>query len=302
MEMHQLRYFAAVARTGSFSRAAEQCFVSQPSLSQQVAKLERTVGQALFDRLGRGARLTDAGRVLLDRALVILETVEDAERQLRDAEGLRGARLCLGAIPTIAPYLLPSLLAAFRESHPDVELTIQEDVTRNLVEAVAAGEVDLAVLAMPLADGRLELEPLWSEPLYLTLPAGHRLARKRSLTLDALRDERFIVLTEMHCLGEQVLSFCKAHACQPNIACRGAQIATVQTLVSLGQGVSLLPAMARDADASKQRVYRELSGAKPTRTIAAAWRRHRYHGRAAEAMLALLRGRRANRSAGPRTY
>src|SRR5438128_2545718 len=110
MEMHQLRYFAAVARTGSFSRAAEQGHVSQPSLSQQIQKLERGLGQRLFDRLGRRAALTDAGLLLLDRALAILATADDAERRLRDGDDREGGRLAVGAIPTIAPYLLPPAL------------------------------------------------------------------------------------------------------------------------------------------------------------------------------------------------
>src|SRR6516225_3020025 len=105
MEMHQLRYFVAVARTGSFSRAAGQCHVSQPSLSQQIQELERGLGQRLFDRLGRRAALTDAGRLLLDRALAILGTVEDAERRLREADDPQGGRLSVGVLPTIAPYL-----------------------------------------------------------------------------------------------------------------------------------------------------------------------------------------------------
>src|SRR6516225_8255402 len=130
MEMHQLRYFAAVARTGGFSRAAEQCHVSQPSLSQQIQKLERGLGQRLFDRLGRRVVLTDAGRLLLDRALAILAAAEDAERRLRDGDDGRGGRLAVGAIPTIAPYLLPGVLGRFLRRQPRAELVIHEDVTR----------------------------------------------------------------------------------------------------------------------------------------------------------------------------
>src|SRR6516225_10944511 len=134
MEMHQLRYFVAVARTGSFTLAAEQCFVSQPSLSQQIQKLEKSLGQRLFDRLGRRAALTDAGRLLLERAEAILETVEDAERRLRDADDNPGGNLSVGAIPTIAPYLLPLAVPGFLKKYSRVELTIQEDVTQHLLE------------------------------------------------------------------------------------------------------------------------------------------------------------------------
>src|SRR6516165_11851923 len=148
MEMHQLRYFVAIARTGSFSRAAEQCFVSQPSLSQQIQKLEKSLGQRLFDRLGRRAALTDAGRLLLERAEAILETVDDVQRRLRDDDP-QGGSLSVGAIPTIAPYLLPRILPAFLKKYPRVEMTIQEDVTQHLVTSVVAGDLDLALLALP---------------------------------------------------------------------------------------------------------------------------------------------------------
>src|SRR5438445_1154762 len=124
MELHQLRYFVAVAQTGNFSRAAERCHVSQPSLSQQVLKLERRLGQPLLNRLGRRAVLTDAGRLLLERATAILTAVEDAERRLADG-GLQGARLAVGAIPTIAPYLLPPALDRFAQRCPNVDLAVQ---------------------------------------------------------------------------------------------------------------------------------------------------------------------------------
>src|SRR5262249_18928549 len=136
MEMHQLRYFVAVAQTSSFSRAAERCHVSQPSLSQQIQKLERSLRQKLFDRMGRRVLLTDAGRLLLERAEAILETVDDAERRLRHADDYQGGRLSVGAIPTIAPYLLPLLLPGFLKKFPQMELTIQEDVTPNLLAAI----------------------------------------------------------------------------------------------------------------------------------------------------------------------
>src|SRR5260370_32055135 len=140
MEIHRLRYFVAVAQTQSFSRAAERCFVSQPSLSQQISKLEKSLSQRLFDRLGRRVVLTDAGRLLLERAEAILAAVEDTERLLRDRDSVEGGRLTIGVLPTIAPYLLPPALKRFTRLHGEVEVTIHEDVTTQLVAAAAAGE------------------------------------------------------------------------------------------------------------------------------------------------------------------
>src|SRR5262249_55924536 len=145
MELQQLRYFIAVAEAGSFSGAVEPCGVTQPALSQQIARLEAELRHPLLERLGRRVRLTDAGRVLFDRAQAILAAVDDTQRRLREADGLSGCRLAIGAIPTIAPYFLPRALDRFLSRYSEVELTVHEDVTRNLIAATLAGELDLAV-------------------------------------------------------------------------------------------------------------------------------------------------------------
>lgn len=282
MELQQLRYFVAVASTGSFSRAAERCQVTQPSLSQQIAKLEGGLRQRLFDRTGRQVLLTDSGRLLLESAESILAAVDDAERKLRESDTLDGGQVTLGALPTIAPYLLPRILKRFMARFPRVEITVHEDVTKHLLEGISAGDLDLALIALPVPDERLHVEPLLTEPLLLALPPKHRLLRRRRIGLNDLRTERFILLNEMHCLGEQVVSFCRANECHPRVGCRSAQISTIQNLIALGQGVSLLPDMARKADVSRQLPYRRLWGAQPTRTIAVIRRKHRSSGLAVE--------------------
>ncbi len=289
MELHQLRYFVAVAQTGNFSRAAERCHVSQPSLSQQILKLERRLGQPLLHRLGRKAVPTDAGRLLLDRATVILAAADDAERRLRAGGESEASRLAIGAIPTIAPYVLPPTLKTFVKCCPKVELMVREDVTQHLIQAVVEGELDLAIVALPMTDDRLQSEPLLSEPLYVALSPGHRLTHRRRITIQDLADERFILLNEMHCLGEQIINFCRANECQPPIACRSAQIATIQHLIALGQGISLLPDMARRADRTRAVVYRQLAKEQPRRIVAVVWHRHHYHSPTAERFLNELR-------------
>lgn len=288
MELRQLRYFVAVACTGSFSRGADRCQVSQPSLSQQIAKLEGSLKQRLFERTGRRVLLTDSGRLLLERAEAILAAVDDAERKLRESDTLGGGQVTLGALPTIAPYLLPRILKRFMSKFPGVEITVHEDVTRHLLDGIAAGDLDLALIALPVPDERLHVEPLLTEPLYLALPPGHRLVKRRRITLNDLGPERFILLNEMHCLGEQILSFCRANECHPRVGCRSAQISTIQNLIALGQGVSLLPDMARKADVS-QLPYRRLWGAQPTRTIAVIRRKHRTSGLAVERFVGHLK-------------
>ncbi len=288
MELHQLRYFVAVAQTGSFSRAAEQCHVSQPALSQQIQKLERSLGHRLFNRLGKRAALSEAGKVLLQQARQILTMLENAERQVKDFDQLAHGQLAVGAIPTVAPYVLPDVLQTYVRRFPQVELLIHEDLTAHLVEAVGIGELDLALVALPIADPRLVCEALFTEPLLLALPKQHRLAARRRISLDDVRSERFIVLDEMHCLGEQMLAICRQEGCH-RIGCRSSQLSTVQALIALGQGISLLPDMARAADRHQRIVYRPLATGCIERTVAAIWHRDRYHGAAAVQFLALLK-------------
>jgi len=283
MELHQLKYFVAVADEGNFSRAAERCYVSQPSLSQQIIKLESEIGRPLFDRTGRQVRLTDAGRLLLEHARTALAAVENASRQLKEADRDGAGRLAVGVIPTIATYLLPPAIAGFGKTHPKVELIIQEDYTQRLIVGLREGELDLGIAALPIDDDQLTVDVLGTDQLLLVLPTGHRLAARRRIAWMDLRGEPFVLINEMHCLGEQVISLCRSHAMQPRIVCRGAQISTVQALVGLGQGVSLLPAMARPPDGNGDAVYRELSDGKPERTIVALRHRHRHRHHTAQA-------------------
>ena len=161
MEIHQLRYFAKVAEIGNFTRAAEACFVSQPSLSQQIAKLEEELGQPLFERLGRGVRLTEAGQKLLGRASQILLLLDEAKAAVADEPD--AGRLVVAAIPTIAPYFLPAVLTRFAEECPRARIEVAEETTGRLLEMMAHGDVDLAIMALPLRGENLHVEPLFSE-------------------------------------------------------------------------------------------------------------------------------------------
>jgi LysR family hydrogen peroxide-inducible transcriptional activator len=276
MELHQLRYFVAVAELGHFTRAAERCHVSQPSLSQQISKLEKELGKPLFDRLGRVVRLTDAGRSLYDMAVSILGSVEEAKRQVADDSGEQGGVVSVGAIPTIAPFLLPAAASAFQQRWSGSQVCIYEELTAHVIENCLRGELDVGVLALPVSDTRLHVEPLFEEELLLALPVGHPLTKKRRVTIDDLNEQPFILLSEMHCLGQQIISFCNQESCKPFMVCRSAQLLTVQELVSVGHGVSLLPAMACEFDRHARRVYRRLSGTAPSRTVGMIWLERRY--------------------------
>ena len=234
MELHQLRYVVAVARTGNFSRAAKQCHVTQPSLSQQIQKLEEELGDRLFDRAKLGARLTSAGESFLPRALRILEEVEAAQREARESRGLSRGQVVIGTLPTIAPYFLPAVIALFNAAYPGIQVVVQEDTTARLLKMVQAFEVDLAVVSLPLKETGLESQALFEEELLLAMPPQHALAGKRSIKVRDIESESFIVMKEGHCLGDQVLNFCTRRDFQPNVSCHSAQIETMQSLVEAG--------------------------------------------------------------------
>lgn len=280
MELHQLRYFLAIVKTGNFSRAAESCHVSQPSLSQQILKLEAELTEKLFVRSRREVRLTPAGDLFRQRAENILHEVHEAKREVRDAAGIPRGEVHLAALPTIAPYLLPKILRAFSRRCPLVELIVHEESTDRALHGLGNRELDLALVSLPISDGRTEIRRLFREELLLALPRGHALARKRALNATDLEPENFIFMSDTHCLGAQTLQFCYAQGFSPRVSCRSAQIETVHALVAAGVGVSIVPAMARRGGRSGGVVYRSLGKARPTREIALIWNRKRQLSRA----------------------
>jgi len=281
MEMHQLRYVVAVARTRNFSRAAEQCHVSQPSLSQQIQKLEDELGERLFDRMKRAVKLTPQGETFLPRAMRILEEADAAKREASDARSLLRGTTTVGVLPTIAPYLLPDAISSFTKKFPGVQIVVQEDTTARLLKLALACEIDFALASRPIRDERLEVRELFSEELLLALPPGHPLIRKRTVNANDLVGERLIVMQEGHCLGDQVLGFCDRHDLHHHIIFRIAQLETIQSLVCAGLGISLIPAMAARRDRKHMPEYRSLHSPKPSRQIVTVWPKQRPPGRAA---------------------
>lgn len=288
MEMHQLRYVVAVARTGNFSRAAEHCHVAQPSLSQQIQKLEEELGERLFDRMNREVRLTSHGEAFLRRAVRILEEVDAAKREATDAQELLRGVVTIGVLPTIAPYLLPDVMAEFTEKFPGVEIVVHEDTTARLLKLAHAYEIDFALASLPIQDERLEMRELFTEELLLALPPGHPLTRQRTVAVADLEQERLIVMKEGHCLGDQVLRFCDRRELRPHISFRSAQLETIQALVRAGLGLSLIPAMAAQSERSDRPEYRSLQAPRPERKIAVLWPAQRPPGRAANEFLKLM--------------
>lgn len=281
MELEQLRHVAKVAEHGNFTRAAADLGLTQPAVSRSIARLEEELGQPLFERHSREVVLTDAGRMTLAMARRILGMVDDLKAQITD-DGATG-RVRVGAIPTIAPYFLPGLIRQFRDSHPRAHLGVVEDTTDKLLQKLADGEIDLAILARPLNVKYLEVEDLFEEELLLVIAADSELCREPVIGLERIESMPFVLLGEAHCLSDNILHFCRHNAFNPVALERTSQLATVQELVSLGHGVSLIPAMAGRMDASPRRVYRHLAEPTPTRRIVMAWNPYRFRSRLAEA-------------------
>jgi LysR family hydrogen peroxide-inducible transcriptional activator len=291
MEMHQLRYVVAIARAGNISRAAEQCRVAQPSLSQQIKKLEDELGERLFDRLKSGMKLTAAGELFLPRATRILDEAECAQREMHDSSSLARGVLNLGVLPTIAPYLLPKVIARYSAEYPGIEVVVHEDTTAHLLKLAAVCEIDLAVLSLPLNETTFAMQTLFTEDLLIALPPGHSFITKRTLRAVDLESERFIVMKKGHCLGDQVLDFCTRREISPRVSCRSAQIETLQALVEAGLGISFVPAMACRERRETGPVYRRLDPPRPTRTIVAIWPKSRSPNPAATEFLRHLKTR-----------
>src|SRR5207249_1354930 len=183
MELHQLRYFCAVVETGSFSRAAEQSHVSQPSLSQQILKLEDELGARLFDRLGRSVRLTELGKTFLPRARAVLRELEAAKGDVVEGKEFIGGPITVGVIPTVSPYFLPPRLTTFTRKFSQVRLTVVEEITPVLLDRLRSGTIDVALLALPIRGREFDAFPLLTERLFAALPKKHKLNSRRSLAL-----------------------------------------------------------------------------------------------------------------------
>jgi LysR family hydrogen peroxide-inducible transcriptional activator len=286
MELHQLRYFCAIVDSGSFSRAARQTHVSQPSLSQQIRKLEDELGARLFDRLGRSVRLTEIGQTFLPRARAVLRELEAARGDLAHQKDSMGGTITVGVIPTVAPYLLPPHLTDFSRKFPQARISIVEEITPVLLDRLRAATIDLALLALPIRGHEFETFPILTEPLFAALPKSHQLARHRSLSLKDLRAEPFLLLRDGHCFRENALAACDRARLHPQIVFESGQFSSLLSMVSAGMGVSIVPKMAIDNKSSC--AYIRLSDDHAVRTIGAVRLRGRSFSRVHSAFLSLL--------------
>ena len=273
LTLRQLRYFEAVALHQHFGRAAEASSVSQPALSVQIKELETTLGSQVFERAARQVRLTPFGEEVAVRIRDILARVDQLEDFARAARGQLTGRFRIGVIPTIAPYLLPELIRNLAASHPGLDLHIRETVTPKLVQELLQGQLDTAIVALPVSEPTLSEMPLFDEQFLLVRPEGD--ARKPVPSAEDLRNMRLLLLEEGHCFRDQSLAFCNGASTLARDGLDGSSLSTLVQMVGAGIGVTLIPEMAARIEMRSARVSCAIfQDPQPGRTIGMIWRKH----------------------------
>jgi len=272
--LKQLRYFDAVARFGHFGRAAEHCAVTQPALSMQIQELEKDLGLQLLERGRKGVGLTAGGREVADRAARVLADVRDLVDAARHLSGTFSGPFRLGAIPSVAPYLLPQLLPLIRARHPGLDLHLRETRTHRLLEELVDGALDLVLLALPVEHPGVETLSLFEDRFLLALPASRSIARNVRATPDLLRADRLLLLEEGHCLRDQALAFCHLRRVGSIDTFGASSLSTIVQMVANGLGLTLLPelSVALETRRADIRLMRFTNPA-PQRIIGLAWRK-----------------------------
>lgn len=275
MTLQELKYLVALADHGHFGRAAEACFITQSTLSTQIKKLEDFLGVTLFDRSLKRVTPTPIGREILQAARNIVEEAERIREVARHAQDPMARTIHLGVIPTLGPYYLPHALTLVHKKHPGLRMLLREEMTPQILEHLIDGKLDAGLLALPVTDDSLRVEPLFYEPFYAALPAGHPLAKRDVLKVADIMSEKLLLLDEGHCLRDQALDVCGSGS-RGREEVRATSLETLRQMVGMGLGLTLLPALAVDAGPRQNKKSVEIRPFKsppPGRTIALAWRK-----------------------------
>jgi len=274
LTLRQIEYAVALADERNFRRAAEACFVTQPSLSVQIARLENDLGVVLFERGRGGAITTPAGREFITRARSLLRDVRDLDEMMQRLRAPLSGHLRVGIISTIAPYLLPGTVPRVLHRFPDLQLYLREEKTAPLLEHLARGHLDVLVLALEADLGEVDTLPLFHDAFYLAAPTGHPLLAHRRVPLSALADTSLLLLDDGHCLRDQTIELCKPAGVHEQASFRASSLSTLVQMVASGLGVTLLPEMAIKTERRNRRIVtRPLAGHAPGRTVGLAWRK-----------------------------
>lgn len=269
--LRQLRYFEALAQHGHFGRAAEACAISQPALSVQIKELEETLGTALFERSARQVRLTGFGEDVAKKVRDILRGADDLTDFARLSKDRLAGRLRIGVIPTIAPYLLPTIIGDLGARYPGLDLRLRETLTPRLIQELAEGRLDTAIVALPVSEPSFTEVPLFREDFVLVRPSED--ADKPVPNAETLREMRLLLLEEGHCFREQALSFCSMNSALPRELLDGSSLSTLVQMVGAGIGVTLIPDMAVPVETRSASVsLARFPDPRPSRLIGMIWR------------------------------
>jgi LysR family hydrogen peroxide-inducible transcriptional activator len=271
MNLRDLRYLVAVAEHQHFGRAAEACFVSQPTLSTQIKKLEEELGVVLLERTNRQVMLTPVGERIVAQAQRVLQEVSQMVHIAEEHRDPYGGEFRLGIIPTVAPYLLPKILGPIHKAFPKLKIQLTEGQTAVITRLLREGDLDACILALPVEEENLEEMALYSENFYFAASKHHPKAAKKSVTLDDLEDEQVLLLEDGHCLRDQALDICKSHKAVENTNFRATSIETLRQMVAADVGITLMPELAITARTGPVR-YLPFRGDHPHRDIGLSWR------------------------------
>ena len=275
IKLKDLRYLVAVADSGHFGQAAQRCFISQPTLSAQLKKLEDYLGVQLIERQPKGATLTQAGEQIVARARLILSASDEVLTIAQTYRDPLSGRLKVAMIPTVGPYVLPQVAPAVHKQMPRLDLLLFEYQTAVILEKIHAGEIDVGVLALPVEGEGLTSRKLYEEDFNVALPANHRLAGQANVRIADLEDESLLLLEEGHCLRDQALEVCGRISIHERQDFRATSLETLRQMVAAGAGVTLMPELASRGAYGNARgvVIRPLVRPTPHRQIGAVWRK-----------------------------
>jgi LysR family hydrogen peroxide-inducible transcriptional activator len=292
MNLQDLRYLVAVADHRHFGRAAEACFVSQPTLSTQIKKLERELGVELVERNPRHIMLTAVGESVVERARVVLRETDNIREVARRATDPEAGSLRIGLFPTLAPYLLPHIVPVLHERFPKLELLLVEEKSAVVHQRLRDGQLDVGLLALPVHDDHLQCEPLFTEEFVLAVPAGHSLSHVQgTVSTSVLAGDHVLLLEEGHCLRDQALSVCQLAGAEERSGFRATSLETLRQMVAAGVGVTLLPelAVAAPVPESPDIELVRFDAPVPSRQIAMFWRRTSAHAEFLPQLAATIR-------------
>lgn len=294
MELRQLQYALQIANDKNFSRAAEKLHIAQPSLSQQLSKLEKEIGVLLFQRTTNSVETTYAGTLFVEKAQKILDMVEQLKQEMEDISQMRKGKLVVGSLPITGAHVLPLVLPVFQARYPEIDVHLVEDTTANLEQLTTSGQADISLLSLPLTDQALTYEPVIEEEIVLAVPPQHALARQpdaaaSAIDIAALAGEPFIALKKGQGFRQITLELCEQAGFAPHIVFESSNIETVQSLVAAGMGIAFVPAMvSRGRWSELAPCYLPLAE-RPTRTLVVAYRKGRYLSKAVEAFMHTFR-------------